>query len=299
MPKLTPTALVVDDEPQVRELTSRALSRCGFVCDQARDGEEALRLVQSKSYGAVVTDLRMPVKHGHSLCVEALALPTAPPILVLTALTDPRIARDLMSRGVYDVVHKPVSYDALAEKVSLMFSGGRVVPASRARATPTIAKLNLLQRIETTLCELTELFADRLEVVFTDTDGLPDPPPAVREFIRRLAESEVAGSSKNAVLLPGNEDRTTDRVTCYTTAVAVPVDRKWNRNCVPFRVAVRDLSEGGIRLLHTRATNAEYLALEWKPTQVPAQAIRVVVRVMRCNPLSPFYDIGGQYVMAD
>ena len=63
-------ALVVDDEPQVRELTSRALARYRFQCDQACDGEEALEACNRVAYDAVVTDLRMPRRHGHSLAVE-------------------------------------------------------------------------------------------------------------------------------------------------------------------------------------------------------------------------------------
>jgi CheY-like chemotaxis protein len=299
MSSRTLTALVVDDEPQVRALTSRALTNAGIQCDEAGDGADAMRRIQSKTYDAMVTDLRMPGMHGHALCVETLALPTHPQVLVLTALSDPRLRQDLMSRGVYEVLHKPIGYDQLADKVSAMLTNNRTKPAATARRAAGVSKINLLQRIETSLVELTQLFADRLDPLFEGVGDLPDPPPAVRDFIRRLAESEVAGSASHAVVLPGNEERSTDRVTYYTTAVAVPVDRKWNRRCVPFRLAVRDLSEGGIRLIHTRATNAEYLALGWRPSHVAAPHIQVVVQVKRCKPVSPFYDIGGQFVMAD
>ncbi len=83
-----------------------------------------------------------------------------------------------------------------------------------------------------------------------------------------------------------------------TIADAVPVDRAWERNGEPFKLALRDLSEGGGRFLHTRATNAEYLAICWKATRLAAQ-IRVVCKVRRCRPCGPFYDLGGEFVMAD
>ncbi len=42
-------ALVVDDEPALRMLTIRELSRNGFVCDAARDGRQARGLVATRA----------------------------------------------------------------------------------------------------------------------------------------------------------------------------------------------------------------------------------------------------------
>ncbi|QDT69201.1 Sensor protein EvgS precursor [Planctomycetes bacterium MalM25] len=297
--------LVVDDEPQVRELTSRALLASGIQCDLAVDGADAIKKASERSYDAVVTDLRMPNRHGHALCADLLKLPEAPNVMVLTALSDARLVRDLMSRGVYDVLHKPINYDVVATKVQAMIENTgrtkRVAPEPPKKAKSNAAKkINLLHQIETTLVELTELFDDRLEAVFDFAEDIPDPPKAVRDFIRRLAESEVTETDKpQSVPLPGHQARGNDRVTCYTIADAVPVDRDWNRTGDPFKIALRDLSESGGRFLHTRATNADYVAICWNATQVVAKQIRVVCRIRRCKPCGPFYDIGGQFVMAD
>ncbi|MGL4512753.1 MAG: response regulator [Lacipirellulaceae bacterium] len=294
------SALIVDDEPQVRDLMSRALLRCGICCDQASNGAEGLDLLRGRAYDAVVTDLRMPVKHGHSFCVDMLALPAPPPVLVLTALADPRLVRDLIGRGVRDVVCKPVDYSILAEKVLAMASAGKTNSAAvRVSRAPALAKLNLLQKIEQSLVELSDIYADRMDAAFDFDEELAEPPAAVRAFVRRLAEAEAMGGGKHAVVLPGDAERRHDRVTCFTTATAVPVDKKWRRNCEPFNLGMRDLSEGGVRLLHTRATRAEFLALSWKPTHVAVNRIRVVIQVKRCTPQSPFYDVGGQFVFAD
>ena len=59
-------ALVVDDEKAVQTLMKRTLSQQGFACDTAGDGNEAEQLVARSDYDAVVTDLRMPNKHGHA-----------------------------------------------------------------------------------------------------------------------------------------------------------------------------------------------------------------------------------------
>lgn len=291
--------LIVDDEPQVRDLTRRALTAGGFSCDSAADGLEALQMAVAGNYDAVVTDLRMPQHHGHGLCTDLLKLPNPPRIIVLTALSDPRLSRDLMGRGVYDVVNKPVNYDMLTTKVQAMLLSGKS-NAAQPKKKAFAKKATLLNQIETMLVELTEGAGERLDEVFDWPAELPDPPRAVRDFIRRLAENEVLdGEKPTAVVMPGHEGRKAERVTCYTTVVAVPVDRDWQRVGEPSKLALRDLSEGGVRMLYTRATNAQYLALGWNATQLPGKQIRVVCSVRRCQPCGPFYDIGGQFMMAD
>lgn len=111
-------ALVVDDEVLVRQLTVRALTAEGFRCQAAVDGVEALRMVDQNDYDLVVTDLRMPNGHGHGLAATLLAREHRPVIMVLTGFLEPRIARDLLARGVDDIVFKPADYGLFAVKAS-------------------------------------------------------------------------------------------------------------------------------------------------------------------------------------
>jgi len=113
-------ALVVDDEQPIRQLVQRALAAQGIACDQAADGHEALKQCHSRAYDAVITDLRMPNRHGHALCVDLLASTDRPIIVVLTGVMDPRLTRDLMARGVDDIVFKPVDFRAFSAKIKLL-----------------------------------------------------------------------------------------------------------------------------------------------------------------------------------
>ncbi|MEM9186170.1 MAG: response regulator [Planctomycetota bacterium] len=291
--------LVVDDEPQVRDLTSRALRKCDLRCDTAADGDEAMHRFELQAYDTVVTDLRMPRKHGHSLAVELLGKPSPPKVMVVTGLADPRLVRDLIGRGVEDVLHKPVDYDVLAMKVlAIAEKSARDAPRPSAVGLGAGPKspAQILKSIEKSLVELTDIFDDSLAGVFEFDDELNEPPKSVSDFITRfgLQEEEDATIPKEV-----QEARAKERVRCHTSAVAVPVTRRFAPDGEPFRVAIRDVSESGIRLLHTRATNAKYLALSWNAEALPATELRVVAKLMRCKPLSPFYDIGGQFVMAD
>ena len=109
-------ALVVDDEPEIRRLIARALRALGFSCDTAPDGESARKKLIIKKTDLLVTDLRMPIRHGHRLVVETLQRKSPPMIVVLTGLVEPAIASDIMSRGVADLVLKPCDADVCAAK---------------------------------------------------------------------------------------------------------------------------------------------------------------------------------------
>ncbi|WP_345325150.1 HDOD domain-containing protein [Novipirellula rosea] len=113
-------AIVVDDEAIARKMMMFALQHEGFQCDQASDGHEAMQLIASGDYDLVVTDLAMPHKNGHALTVELLKLENRPTIAIHTSVIEPRIVKDLMNRGVDDIVYKPTNYAAFAAKMVAM-----------------------------------------------------------------------------------------------------------------------------------------------------------------------------------
>lgn len=109
-------ALVVDDEVIVRKMVLFALSQENFVCDSADDGDEALAKLPGHEFDLVVTDLRMPKKHGYSLANDLLNRPLPPVIVVHSSIDNPKLVKDLMARGVDDIISKPADYKWLAAK---------------------------------------------------------------------------------------------------------------------------------------------------------------------------------------
>ncbi len=74
------------------------------------------KLSQS-DFDLLVTDLCMPRKHGHALALEILNRPSAPIIVVHSSVENPKLIKDLMIRGVDDVISKPTDYRLFAVKV--------------------------------------------------------------------------------------------------------------------------------------------------------------------------------------
>lgn len=59
--------LLVEDEPEIRQLLCRVLSRDGHVVDTAADGGEAQGMIQKKCYELIIIDLRLPIVNGKQL----------------------------------------------------------------------------------------------------------------------------------------------------------------------------------------------------------------------------------------
>ena len=73
--------LVVDDDDSLRELLATALSQDDRVVDTARDGLEALELLNQSRYDLILSDLRMPGLDGPALYEALRATPQTPPTI--------------------------------------------------------------------------------------------------------------------------------------------------------------------------------------------------------------------------
>ena len=105
--------LVVDDDPGMRDGMAMSLKRSGFFAEQARGGEEALRMVRPGAYDAVVTDLRMPGMDGLQLTARLKAVDPGLPVLLITAFGSLESAREAMRLGAFDFLSKPFSPEEL------------------------------------------------------------------------------------------------------------------------------------------------------------------------------------------
>jgi DNA-binding response OmpR family regulator len=79
--------LVVEDEPNIRELVCLHLRHEGYACEPAADGQAGLAKAQAEAYDLMVLDLMLPGLDGLSLCraVRNGRLNADVPILMLTA----------------------------------------------------------------------------------------------------------------------------------------------------------------------------------------------------------------------
>jgi DNA-binding NtrC family response regulator len=110
--------LVVDDEPTVRRFAARVLEEDGYLVHQARDGAEALALLQSGAWvvDCVVSDVVMPRLNGVEL-LQALSLRhPGLPVILMSAYGSNQLAE----RGIAApcaILAKPFDPDRLLGEV--------------------------------------------------------------------------------------------------------------------------------------------------------------------------------------
>ena len=130
--------LVVDDDPGMREGMVMSLKRAGFVCEQARSGEDALKITRPGAFDAVVTDLRMTGIDGLQLTARLKALDPSLPVLLVTAFGSLDTAREAMRLGAFDFLSKPFSPGELINAVKKSIRADEKLKAEEAGEAPVI-----------------------------------------------------------------------------------------------------------------------------------------------------------------
>jgi two-component system, NtrC family, response regulator PilR len=103
-----PRLLVVDDEPDLRTLYEMTLLREGFTLDSAGTVEDALELLGSRRYDAVITDMRLPDGTGLDILRWLEQQGRSERALVITAYGSAENAVEALKAGAYDYLTKPV-----------------------------------------------------------------------------------------------------------------------------------------------------------------------------------------------
>jgi two-component system response regulator PrrA len=111
-----PTILVVDDEPNVREMLEIGLAQHGFAVQCAADGAQALRMLPECRPDAILLDIMLPKIDGVSL-VPLFRRITEAPIVMLSALSDARDKIAGLTAGADDYVGKPFDLGEVAARL--------------------------------------------------------------------------------------------------------------------------------------------------------------------------------------
>jgi two-component system, OmpR family, response regulator ResD len=111
-----PDVLVVDDEPVVRDVLGRYLTREGFSVREAHDGEQALASIRAETPQVVVLDLMLPRLSGLDV-LKLVRLESDLPVIILSARVseEERIAG--LKLGADDYIVKPYSPREVVERV--------------------------------------------------------------------------------------------------------------------------------------------------------------------------------------
>jgi DNA-binding NtrC family response regulator len=108
-----PRILIVDDEPDMLDNCSRILSRQGYACTTAGDGEAALGILERERPDLLLTDFKMPGMDGMTLLRRAHEIDPALPIIMITGFATIESAVAAVKEGAFDYLPKDFSVDQL------------------------------------------------------------------------------------------------------------------------------------------------------------------------------------------
>ncbi len=109
--------LIVDDEPDIRELLEITLLRMGLETRSAEDYSDATRLLHEESFDLCLTDMKLPDGDGITLVEHIQQHCPNTPTAVITAHGSIDVAIRAMKCGAFDFVSKPVSLETLRKLV--------------------------------------------------------------------------------------------------------------------------------------------------------------------------------------
>jgi two-component system, OmpR family, response regulator len=136
--------LVVDDEPQIRDMVMRALEGAGYAIDSAANGRAGLELALARDYQLVILDLVMPQADGRQVLMQLRRERPEQLVLVLSCLSDVTTKVACLDMGAHDYLTKPFSLEELLARVRVQLRGDHQ-PGDLIRAGHLILDLGRMQ----------------------------------------------------------------------------------------------------------------------------------------------------------
>jgi two-component system response regulator PilR (NtrC family) len=118
----TAQVLVVDDEPDIRELLELTLAKMGLGVDAVGSIAEAKERLKDARYDLCLTDMRLSDGEGLELVRHIAGLATDVPVAVITAFGSAENAVAALKAGAFDYVSKPVGLEQLRALVKSALS---------------------------------------------------------------------------------------------------------------------------------------------------------------------------------
>ncbi len=108
-----PKVLLIDDERAIRKTLNEILSFEGFKVDEAADGEEGIKMFSSKTYDAVLCDIKMPKLDGLEFLNQAYEINPDVPVIMISGHGTIETAVEAVKKGAFDYISKPPDLNRL------------------------------------------------------------------------------------------------------------------------------------------------------------------------------------------
>lgn len=124
--------LLADDDDDLREALATGLTLSGHSVIEAGNGQQAIQLIETRTIGVVVSDIRMPMLDGRQLMQRVRDVDPELPVILITGHADIDQAVEAVRNGAHDFLAKPFASDRLGEAVDKALALRRLVLENRA-----------------------------------------------------------------------------------------------------------------------------------------------------------------------
>ncbi len=131
-----PVALIVDDEPDIRELLEITLGRMEIITRSAADLAQAYALLEQQHFDLCLTDMQLPDGNGITLVERISRHYPELPVAMITAHGNMESAILALKAGAFDFVSKPVDLQMLRQLVKAALKLHKPKPASPQTQPP-------------------------------------------------------------------------------------------------------------------------------------------------------------------
>jgi two-component system response regulator PilR (NtrC family) len=184
------SALIIDDEPDLRELLTISLKRMKISADGAESITEAKKLLAENNYKLCLTDLRLPDGNGMNFLVEIKEKYPNLPVAIITAHGNMELAIDALRYGAFDFFIKPIAVEELRNLVK------KVIPNNNDATCDEGKESFIINKLLGNSKEIIELKKKIIKLAKTDAPIIINGPSGVgKELVARLLH-ELSPRSK-------------------------------------------------------------------------------------------------------
>jgi len=170
--------LIVDDEISFRRVLATMLEHVAVACKSAQSGPEALRILATEPFDAVISDLQMTGMSGMELLAQVRKQYPHIAFLMVTGVDDVRMGIQAMHKGADDYLVKPLQLDVVLVSLDRALQRKKLeqeVESYRRHLEEMVTRRT--QQLQTALTQVEHSYTETLEALGEAID-LRDSPTA-------------------------------------------------------------------------------------------------------------------------
>jgi len=145
-----PAVLIVEDDDALRDALCATVQLAGFAVAVADGGERALQMLETQTFGLVISDVQMEGMDGYTLLRKLKRLAPELPVVLMTAYGTIQKAVDAMRAGAADYLVKPFEAEMLVDMMRRFLPHSDDDPEVVAEDQATRRLADLARRVATT-----------------------------------------------------------------------------------------------------------------------------------------------------